>query len=807
MPMVTTRGRLVRGTAVLALMAGAPPALAQSAPPGGSPPPQGGFIEEILVTARKREETLQDVPFSINALGQAQLRARGAETLEDVSRNVVGLTIENLGPGQSQVAVRGISAGQIVRDQPGVKEQVGVYLDESVISLSLFTPDLDLFDLNRVEVLRGPQGTLYGSGSLSGTIRYITNRPTTEQVEGTAEAGIETLKDGGTGWAARGAVNVPLAEKAAFRAVGYYTDYAGFVDAVRPDGSIDKNVNDGTRKGFRLSALVEPTEGLSVVPRVIYQKIETNGFNREDVFNILANDLTPTTDPQRLYRFDERQQFTQLEEQFEDDFLLADLTLEWELDAVTLTSITTYTDRDLLVVRDASPLTGSITGQPGSFAPGGLPRSVYSIATPLNDTTDLEVFTQEARVASNGDGPFQWVLGAFYSDIERTYAQRLDVPGFEALTGIPTAGPLAPRDVLYYSLIPYDFKQLALFGEGSYDLTDQLSVTAGVRWFDFEEERVLNFDGLFADQSIGQAGKTSSDGFSPRVIVSYAATPDLTLNAQVSKGFRLGGINDPLNAPLCSAQDLVTFGGRSSFDNETVWNYEVGAKLGFAEGRGQLNLAGFYADISNLQVTLDAGTCSSRIVFNADARTMGGEAELSFQVTEALLLAVSTSYTDSEFTETVSSVGAGGAATVVGGIKDGNRLPTVPRFQFNASANYEQEIADDLLGFVTATYQHVGSRYTQAVDQDPAAVGTVTRIPIGGQPATSFSFDPKLPAYDIVNLRLGVRRDTWEIAGYVNNLFDENARLSLDRERGFRARVGYQVIKPRTIGLNVLTRF
>ena len=135
------------------------------------------IIEEIIVTATKRESSIQDVPFSINAQTQADIRRAGATDLEELSRNVAGLTVQNLGPGQSQVAIRGVSAGQIVRDQPGVKEQVGVYLDESVISLSLFTPDLDLYDLNRVETLRGPQGTLFGSGSVGGTIRYITNQP------------------------------------------------------------------------------------------------------------------------------------------------------------------------------------------------------------------------------------------------------------------------------------------------------------------------------------------------------------------------------------------------------------------------------------------------------------------------------------------------------------------------------------------------------------------------------------------------------------------------------------------------------
>src|SRR6266550_698532 len=169
---------LLIGTSALAFAA---PAFAQTgqetAAQTANATPDQMYGPEIIVTATKRASRVQDVPFSINAQTQADIQRANAQTLEDISRNVAGLTVQNLGPGQSQVSIRGVSAGQIVRDQPGVKEQVGIYLDESVISLSLFTPDLDLFDLNRVETLRGPQGTLFGSGSLSGTVRYISNQP------------------------------------------------------------------------------------------------------------------------------------------------------------------------------------------------------------------------------------------------------------------------------------------------------------------------------------------------------------------------------------------------------------------------------------------------------------------------------------------------------------------------------------------------------------------------------------------------------------------------------------------------------
>src|SRR5258705_9562735 len=214
--------------------------------------------EEMVVTARKREETVQYVPISVAAPTESQLRDRGAETIEDVAANVADFTVQNLGPGQSQIAMRGVSAGQIVRDQPGVKEQVGVYLDESVISLSLFTPDIDLFDLSRVEVLRGPQGTLFGSGSESGTVRYITNQPKIGVQESVGEFTVESISNGGVGGSAKFATNVPMSTTGAARIVGYYTRYGGFIDAVQPNLSIKKHYNNGYRAGVRGSMLFKP---------------------------------------------------------------------------------------------------------------------------------------------------------------------------------------------------------------------------------------------------------------------------------------------------------------------------------------------------------------------------------------------------------------------------------------------------------------------------------------------------------------------------------------------------------------------
>jgi iron complex outermembrane receptor protein len=760
-----------------------------------------GAADDIIVTATKRDTSLQDIPFSINAQTAEMIQRSGANTIEDISRSVAGLTVQNLGPGQSQVSIRGVSAGQVVRDQPGVKEQVGIYLDESVVSLSLFTPDIDLFDLNRVETLRGPQGTLFGSGSVGGTIRYITNQPTTDAVSGVVEGNVNMVAEDDFGWHLKGAVNVPLGDKIAARAVGYYTQYGGFIDALGEGGSVQNNVNSGKRYGGRLSVAFMPTEDITLTPRIVYQKVEADGFNRQEVFNLFAN---PNTTTRPAIQLGERQQYLLLNEAFEDEFLLADLTASIGFGAVTLTSVTSYVDRDILVSRDASALTGSVS------VDLGFPAAAVLLPSNLRDTTKLEQFTQEVRLSSDYDGPVQWVIGGFYSNVDRTYAQRLPTPGYDAVTdavlGAGTSAAVANGfgpDSPYNADLPYNIKQKALFGEASYEI-GKLTATAGLRWYDFEETRQFISGGLFANGD-NREDTTQSDGFNPRFLLSYKATEDLTINAQASKGFRLGGVNDPLNVPLCSPSDVAIFGGYQDYDDETIWNYEAGVR---ARGPSGLTFAAaaFYTDIRNLQVTVDAGSCSSRVVFNVPrAHTMGIEAELGFQPFEGFTLSAAGSLIEAEFDSTVVD----GSGNVIQGIREGNRLPTVPEFQVAATATYERKFANGANGFVSATWQYVGDRFTQPGDQVNNPRSFVSGLPFGGATGTAPTVvDLRLPAYNLVNLSAGVSLTSGtDISIYANNLFDENPLLSFDRERGGRARLGFNVGQPRTIGVTVRQAF
>lgn len=488
--------------------------------------------------------------------------------------------------------------------------------------------------------------------------------------------------------------------------------------------------------------------------------------------------------------------------------MLGDVNLRYDFGRVNLTSVTSYTYRDVLVVRDAGALTSSITG--GSI---GLPEDIYTLNAPLDDATKVHVLTQEVRLAGGG-GRARWLVGGFFSSNKRDYGQSLVVSGFQAASDIPTEGLRAPRDVLFFSDLSYDLKQTAAFGEATVSAFDRLDLTGGLRYYHFDEDREQVFDGIFANDNTGTSlvstpGSTKADGFAPRFIASFRATDGLRLNAQAARGFRLGGINDPLNVPLCTPQDLATFSGRDSWRDETAWNYEVGAKSQWMGGRASLNLSAFYMDISDLQLIVTAGSCSSRLVFNVpDAVSQGAELELAVTPTPNFDFAVSATLNDSELRSTLNSTDASGQVSVVSGIQEGNRLPSVPRVQAAAAATVRRPLRSGAQAFLTGTYHYIGSRYTQ-IDDYATGSGTVNLNSFGantiGGPlsASTFTYDPELPAYNLVNLRVGVTRANWETALFVNNVTDERAFLALDRERGTRARVGYLTNQPRTLGLTL----
>ncbi|HEU4997191.1 MAG TPA: TonB-dependent receptor [Gemmatimonadaceae bacterium] len=763
-------------------------------------------LNAITVTATLREQELRDVPFSMAAPSVAQLRSQGAEQIEDIAITQAGFSVQNLGPGQSQVAMRGTSSGQTARDQPGVKEEVGVYLDEIPVSMSLFTPDLDLFDVARVEVLRGPQGTLFGAGSLAGTVRYISNQPELGVRSVFGEAGGSMMSGGSPGGSVKMGANVPLGDKAAARIAAYYNRMGGYMDAVQPGGSVKENHNTSDRSGVRAAVRVSPTARFSITPRLVYQEVNADGWNRHDSYNILAN---PFTTSRPKVSLGDRQLFTQIPEPFADKFTLGGLNASYDLGGVNLTSVTSYSTRDVSVVRDGGALYASIVG--GSM---GLPEPIYTMNAQLTDLTKTHILTQELRLGGENKGR-RWLVGGFFSQGKRDYGQSVMVPGFETASGIPTTGLRAARDQLFFSDLGYELNQFALFGEGTVPVHARVNLTAGLRYYDFKEDRTQIFDGVFGNDDNGTSlvstpGSTKANGFAPRFMAAFKATDQVTLNAQASKGFRLGGINDPLNTPICTPTDLVTFSGRDSWKDETAWNYEAGAKSTLFGGRASLNVSAYYMDISDLQLTVTAGSCTSRLVFNVPkARSSGLELELGATPTEHFDFSVNASLNNGQLRSTLTSTDTNNVVSIVSGIQSGNRLPSVPKMQASAAATYRWSARRGSVPFLSASVRHVGSRYTLIDDLRPGIDSVHLDSPaipnaIGG-PLTQnlFVFNPELPAYNLVNMRAGITRGIWEYSLFVNNLTDEEAQLGLDRERGLLARVGYLTNPPRTYGIRV----
>ncbi len=766
-------------------------------------------LGEVMVTATKRGLlSAQDVPFSLNVQSEEDLKRLNTTDIEDLSRNVAGLSIQNLGPGQSVVNVRGISSGQIVRDQPGVKEQVGIYLDETPVSLSLFTPDLDLFDVRRVETLRGPQGTLFGAGSIGGAVRYITNQPLLNVSESKFEVDLNTVDGGSSGGDFKMAVNVPLGDDIAFRGVAYGTQYNGFIDALREDGGTDEDVNDGVRYGGRFALLFKPTETISVTPRIVYQNVELDGFNREEIFNTFAN---PHSTTRPAVTLGERQQFLLLDEAFEDETLILDTVVKWELeDMFDVNYSVSYTNRDILVSRDASALAGSV-----SVLNLMLPADEVVRPANLRDTTDLEQFTQEMHFSSNDDRSVQWLVGFFYSDTNRDYAQRVPTPGYDdvlrdagfggAITS--TSNGFTDEDSPYMSELTYDLRQFAVFGETTYTVSDRIEMIAGLRYYNWEEDKTFRSGGIYSNADAqNQEVTVDSDGFAPRFLIAYNFTDDLSVNAQASRGFRLGGVNDPLNQLLCKDNTYETYRVYQEFKDETLWNYEFGLKSSFE--MFQLNGSLFYASIDNLGVNIDAATCSSRITISVpEAHTMGAEFELSMQASESLLFTFAGSYVEAEFDSTLlfDNTKPDTDDNVVEGIKEGNRIPSVPDWQLSASAIYTfPGLLKASESYVSASWQFVGKQITQPGDQEDGdfpADDSLTGPTFAEQIDLNFRDKLELDSYSLINLRAGLLYDDMEVMFYVDNVTDENAQLSFDRERGGIARLAYRVGQPRTFGM------
>lgn len=644
-------------------------------------------IEEIVVTAQKRETLAQDTPISLTALSEDFLEQSGLLTVTELSDAVPGLNIIDNGGSANFIEIRGVAAGATsVQSGP----TVGIYIDETTGATSGgVAPDMALYDAQRVEVLRGPQGTLFGDGSLSGTIRIVTNKPDSSEFFGRATGQMGSTTDGGTNYNVRGMVNIPLAEdKLALRLVAGYQDNDGWYDNVNPNfidsGSEDTNKEEV--KNLRAALRWTPTDNFTA--DVAYLRSES------DLQDTFAGNTKTTKDSYVL------------EPRTSDDNAVS-LTMIFDVGDVEIVSATGRYEQDLVARRDASNL--------------GIPINLFIFGRDIDagwadSSLTNEVFSQEIRISSTADSAIDWTIGGYYREDDRDWAFALD--------GEPTA----PFEVLRNYFI-IENESWAAFGEATWHINDKWDLLGGLRYFDTSRSSVFEIFGALAGPPLGvQSAAASEDVTSPKLALSYFPTDNLTLYVQAAKGFRAGGTNP--TAPL-----IPFFNGgltiADSFDSELLWNYELGAKSFLLDRRMMLNAYLFYMEWTDRQVAgIDNSGLLDFVINAGDADTMGIEVETITNLTDNLELQASFTILDTEFQDNVANPVTGLPLTV-----EGNQLPRAAEFSAYVGLNYTRALASGRDGMFNINYTYAGKTFSdpENISQFENDAGNILNLRAGVQ--------------------------------------------------------------------------
>jgi iron complex outermembrane receptor protein len=620
-------------------------------------------LQEVVVTAERRTESLQDVPAAITALSGESLDQLHLQGNADLAQRVPSLAIDALSPGESTLTIRGLGTSY------GLEPAVSYYLNETPLDVRTdgYTgaPDIDFFDVDRVEVLRGPQGTLYGSSSMGGAIRVLTNQPDVSAFAVNAEIGGSAMDGGGYGYLAKSAVNIPLSSDLAVRVVGAYEYVPGYVNRVIPgdfsdphptsDLLVQRRINDAELTSGRIIATWKPTDALSITPSLMLSQIRA-GNNSQYYTNL------PDFTTAAYYPSPQSSRLT-----------VGNLLLNYELGFADLLSSTSVLSHDVDTCADFTLFFANL-------APlYGLP---YPPNTPGTDclTSTNPGFTQEFRLTSPADRLLRWVAGAFFSHDRQHSVEMTDSAAFADAIGQTDGSNLYTFD---QSVID---QQAAVFVDLTYKISSKFEVTAGDRYYELHDSLENVQTGAFAAPSQPLVHAKAS-GNSPRFVLNYHPLSDALLYATAAKGYRPGGPNayQPLYNP------------------DSVWNYEVGAKTEFLQRRLAVNVAAYRIDWTNVQQTVTDPGCGSLFVANVgSARSKGVEAEINLKVTPELLLAVSGSYTDARYQSIAAAFQSAAAVSA------GDPVPDVPKQKLLVSGDYTRHIAG-YSGFLHVDWSHEGS--------------------------------------------------------------------------------------------------
>tara|TARA_R110002110_G_scaffold205066_7_gene416942 strand:+ start:64966 stop:67341 length:2376 start_codon:yes stop_codon:yes gene_type:complete len=762
---------------------------------------QSGMLEEVLVTATRRSESVQDIPLNITALGAELIERERISDLSDLARRVPGMTVVDQGPRSgSTLTVRGLNVDAISAPEStvgnGGGDTVGIYIGE----IPLYV-DLSFNDMERVEVLIGPQGTLYGAGTLGGAIRYIPNKPNTEAVTAQLRGDIYDLSEANDlGYEGGVTINIPLVEdRLAIRASIDYEDDPGFIDynfLVRepgvsnpqPDFSDPAAVRQNLRSKEDVNT-VETTSGrfavrytgdrLDSTLTYYYQESEIGGrqINHADSFG--------TGDYESAHRYEEPSKR-------KTDLIALELVAD--LGFAELTSATGYSEYSEQGQRDQTDLLLAFEYGYEEF-PG------FSSFT--REDQNEERFNQELRLVSTSDSPLNWIVGAFYNDFSIKQLNQEFTPGFDQFAVDNFGGiQLRPDSLEYYEIVEDEITETAVFGEIGYQFTDAWQVTLGARWFKFENDATRGVDLPLLNTVFGGA---PSDLIDPAIQVnnvddddnifkfntSYDFNDDVMAYLTISQGYRLGGLNSvfPCPNPLPPGlQNVCALPDEVLIKSDTTLNYELGLHSQFGDSL-LLNGALFYIEWDDVQVADVTQNGNLPITSNGGSATSTGlEVSGQWYLSQALSFTGSYAYTIAELTEDAPGLVGGEDAF------DGDRLPGTPEHQGSLAANYALQLEGG---------SQVELDWSMTFTSD-----VLTKV--GGR-----NFGEELPGFALHNVSASWFKDSWRLTLYADNVFDRYAVTGVRDDVSFIREVGQfdlrryynNVVRPRQVGLRMIYNF
>jgi outer membrane receptor protein involved in Fe transport len=739
-----------------------------------------GQLEEIIVTAEKRESTVQTTPISLTAVSGQDIQDRGLTDLGNLVQSVPGVSIRSSGPGMTEFEMRGVAS------TGGNSPTVGFYYDDTSLTAPsaanegkiVISPSL--YDLNRVEVLRGPQGTLYGSGSMGGTIKVVPNAPNPEAFDASAELVFGDTDHGGFDHAENAMVNLPFGGGlAALRIVGSYSRDAGWIDRVviapgefpLPNGTTRgdvlaapvaadyHDVNDVEKTSVRVSAVVNPVEGLSITPSFFYQKLSSGGLPYID--------SDPGTDA--------HYQPYDISEAYTDTFKLSSINITYKTPILALTSITSYWSRNEPVTQDATEswTTGLGSYVNGYYPPTGLGASSAIEYNPTHQTTE------EFRISSVGDSSLKWLVGYYYEDFHSAW----DIV-FPSQNGAALFG----SNNLFSYFSPMPIYQQSVFGEVTYNVTEPWAITLGARRYRYDAPVSLDQFGALTATVVTETSERDQ-GVTPKISTSYQFTQDLMVYLTAAKGFRPGGGTGPVptSGPTtvnCEPQLQVEYGsngafvqGPISFKSDNVWSYEAGEKWTLADKRVTVNGALYFEKWSGVQQTNALSSCGYVYTANAgNAHVRGGELEIQAIVVPEVIVSGNVGYVHAAL---VSS------DLIDAGFNPGTPIQDVPQWTSTVSAAWRHSLTDRLALTARLDNTYTGSRTDE-----------------------TYSIN-QLPSYDLTNIRAGVDAGHWNAVLFVNNVADKRALISdiTQAAENIPTFNRIAVSQPRTAGIDLNYRF